>query len=161
MDDPRRIFNWLEVDARLTSSGQPSAADIAGLHALGVTVIVNLGPHDHEKALPGEAGIVEGLGMRYVHIPVDFAEPREADYARFSEVMAQTRGERVHIHCIANARVTAFLYRYRREAGTPEPELRAMLDRVWRPGGVWARFIGDDTAVELPHRYVRRDYQLP
>ena len=36
---------------------------------------------------------------------------------------------------------------------------RAAMETVWRPGGAWATFIGDDARAALRHEYARRDYQ--
>ncbi len=153
MNDPSHIYNWRRIDARLTTSGQPTEEQLAEVSALGVTHVVNLGLHSHEKALPDEAASVAALGMAYIHIPVDFANPTEDDFARFSKVLGELEDTAVHVHCIANMRVTAFLYRYFREvAGLPETEARKAMDTVWQPGGVWARFIGDEASVALPHR---------
>ena len=160
--DPESIYNWHRLDERLTTSGQPSEAQLAGIRALGVGHIVNLGLHTHEKALPDEAASVAALGMAYIHIPVDFQNPTEADFTRFCAVMGELRDIPVHVHCIVNARVTAFLTRYRREVlGMDPAEARAPMDSVWRPGGVWAAFVGDDDAVGAEHRYAGRDFTAP
>ena len=142
MADPDTIYNWLRLDDRITTSGQPTEAELAAIQALGVSHIVNLGLHSHEKALPDEAGTVARLGMTYIHIPVDFQNPTEADFVRFCETMAQLRGVPVHVHCIANYRVSAFLFRYRRAVlGMDDGTARIDLDRIWRPAGVWAEFV--------------------
>jgi hypothetical protein len=48
----------------------------------------------------------------------------------------------VHVHCIANARVSAFFYRYRRDVlGMDEAQARAEMEEVWRPKEVWAEFV--------------------
>lgn len=157
--DPTDIYNWHRFDARLTTSGQPTDEQLAQIRALGVSHVVNLGLHDHENALPDEAASVAALGMSYTHIPVLFDAPTESDYARFAQTMAGFAGETVHVHCIANMRVSAFLYRWRREAlGVGEDEARKAMDRIWKPGGVWAAFIGDEAAVELPYRFPGKDY---
>lgn len=63
------------------------------------------------------------------------------------------------MHCIFNARVTAFFYRYAKEGRGGNPaEAFTLMDSVWRPGGVWARFIGDAAAMDLPHRFAGKDY---
>ncbi len=104
--------------------------------------IVNLGLHTHEKALPDEAASVSRLGMTYIHIPVDFQNPTEPDFDRFCSVMAQLEAVPVHVHCIANYRVSAFFYRYRRDVlGVDEAEARAEMEQVWQPEGVWANFV--------------------
>ena len=73
--------------------------------------------------------------------------------------MPELEGQIVHVHCIANFRVPAFLYRYQRdELGVAEAVAREMMERIWRPGGVWARFIGDAAGEGLPHRFAEQDY---
>ena len=48
MGDPETIYNWCRLDGRITTSGQPTEAQLADIHALGVRHIVNLGLHTHE-----------------------------------------------------------------------------------------------------------------
>ena len=115
--------------------------------------MINLGMHDHERALNDEAASVSALGMEYIHIPVEFDAPTDAHFARFCDAMERLGGRTIHVHCIANLRVTAFLYRYQRDVlERPETEARALMDSVWRPGGVWADFIGDEASISLEHR---------
>jgi uncharacterized protein (TIGR01244 family) len=159
MTDPTEILNWRRLDERITTSGQPGEAQLAEIAVLGVNRIINLGLHTHRMALPDEGASVAGLGMTYVHIPVEFDAPTEADFQRFCAAMGEADGQPVHVHCIVNARVTAFLYRYRTEVlGVSQTEAQAMLESVWRPGGVWASFIGDEAGVERTHEYAGRDY---
>ena len=143
MADPEGIYNWHRLDTRLTTSGQPTEAQLADIQALGVRHIVNLGLHTHEHALPDEAASVAALGMTYIHIPVDFQNPTQADFDQFCETMAALKDVPVHVHCIANYRVSAFFYRYRRDVlGMDAAGIRADLDRLWQPTEVWAAFIG-------------------
>lgn len=154
MSDPIHIHNWRRFDDRITTSGQPSEAELGEIRALGVTHVINLGLHSHERALPDEAASVAAQGMTYVHIPVDFAQPTEADFQRFRDALAAIGERPVHIHCIVNARVSAFLYRHRRDvARSGAAEAKALMESIWRPGGVWARFIGDEASVARGHRW--------
>ena len=140
--DPESIYNWHRLDERLTTSGQPTEAQLADIHALGIGHVVNLGLHTHEMALPDEAASAAALGMTYIHIPVDFQNPTEADFTRFCDVMDELKDWPVHVHCIANYRVSAFFYRYRRDVlGMDEGRARADLEKLWRPTEVWAAFI--------------------
>jgi len=142
MADPEAIYNWQRLDNRITTSGQPTEKQLADIHALGVRHIVNLGLHTHEKALPDEAASVSRLGMTYIHIPVDFQNPTDDDFDQFRAVMEQLKEVPVHVHCIANYRVSAFLYRYRRDVlGVGEATARAEMEEIWHPKGVWATFI--------------------
>ncbi|MBV9552260.1 MAG: protein tyrosine phosphatase family protein [Alphaproteobacteria bacterium] len=144
MSDPATIYNWRRLDERVTTSGQPTEPQLADIRALGVRHVVNLGLHTHEKALPDEAASVRRLGMTYIHIPVDFEKPTELDFDRFCSVMEQLKDVPVHVHCIANYRVAAFFYRYRRDVlGMDEATARAEMRAVWHPKGVWAAFVGD------------------
>jgi uncharacterized protein (TIGR01244 family) len=146
MADPEAIYHWRRLDDRITTSGQPTEAQLAEIRALGVQHIVNLGLHTHEKALPDEAASVARLGMTYIHIPVDFQDPTEQDFEQFCAVMEQLKGGPVHVHCIANARVSAFFYRYRRDVlGMDETQARTEMEAVWQPKGVWATFISRST----------------
>lgn len=157
--DPAGIFNWRRLDDRITTSGQPSEAELASVRDLGVENVINLALHSHEKALADEAATVSGLGMVYTHIPVDFDHPTEDDYQRFCAAIAAAAGAPVHVHCIVNARVTAFLYRYQAEVlGRSDAEARVLIESVWRPGGVWADFIGDADGAGRTHQSARRDY---
>lgn len=142
MADPESIYNWRRLDDRITTSGQPTEAQLAEIRALGVRHIINLGLHTHEKALPDEAATVSRLGMTYVHIPVDFQNPTDQEFEQFRTAMDGLEDEPVHVHCIANYRVAAFLYRYRRDVlGMDETRARADMEAVWRPDGVWATFV--------------------
>jgi protein tyrosine phosphatase (PTP) superfamily phosphohydrolase (DUF442 family) len=140
--EPEAITNWRRLDGRITTSGQPTEPQLAGLHALGIRHVVNLGLHSHEKALPDEAASLGRLGMSYIHIPVDFKNPTDEDFARFCTAMEALKDVPVHVHCIANYRVSAFFYRYRRDVlGTDETEARAEMEQVWKPDRVWQTFI--------------------
>ena len=143
MADLETIYNWRRLDDRITTSGQPTEQQLADIQALGVRHIINLGLHTHEKALPDEAASVGRLGMTYIHIPVNFQNPTDEDFFKFCSAMEQLKEVPVHVHCIANYRVSAFFYRYRRDVlGMNEAGARAEMEQVWHPEGVWAAFIG-------------------
>ncbi len=146
MTDPG-IHNWLRLDSRITTSGQPTEAELPALRDLGVRHVINLALHTHERALPDEAGSVRALGMAYTHIPVAFDHPTEADFARFRAALEATGDDPVHVHCIMNWRVSAFFYCYRRDVlGMDEAAARADMARLWEPDAVWAEFISRPTA---------------
>ena len=141
MTDPG-IHNWFRLDSRVTTSGQPTEAELSTLRDLGVKHVINLALHTHERALPDEAGSVHALGMTYTHIPVAFDHPTEADFARFRAAVESTGNDPVHVHCIMNWRVSAFFYRYRRDVlRMDEVAARADITRLWKPDAVWAEFI--------------------
>ena len=155
-----RIFlNWRRVSDKITLSGQPSEEQLAEIRTLGVTHIINLGPHDNKGALDDEPGLVSALGMEYVYIPVEFEDPTDADFEQFCDAIECLQATKVHVHCIYNARVSAFFYRYAKTGrGLSEADAFSLMESIWRPGQDWAEFIGQPDAAGQPNRYAGEDY---
>jgi uncharacterized protein (TIGR01244 family) len=139
------VRNFRRVDERLLTAGQPNEAQLADAASQGVTTVVNLALHDDPRySLADEAGCVRGLGMTYVHIPVQFAAPTEQNLLDFFDAMDAHAGETLLVHCAANYRVTAFvgLYRAIRLRWNEERAFETMRS-VWEADGVWQRFIAE------------------
>lgn len=159
MDKKTLILNWREINDLITISGQPTEKQTQDLAEDGVKYIINLAPHSNKGALDNEPKTVADLGMEYIHIPVDFKNPTIEDFNAFCDALTRIQGQKKHIHCIYNARVTAFFYRYACEGfGGSKEDRFALMDGIWRPGGVWAKFIGKTSDIDLPHRYAGEDY---
>jgi len=148
MSDPEDIRGWQRLTPRITTSGRLEDKDPPRLAAIGVAHVINLAMDDHPEALAGEGEKLAARGIGYAHIPVPFDAPAEAHYAAFVEAL-ESGGAPVHVHCIANYRVSAFFYRYHRERGMGEEEARALMERQWAPEAIdhpsarpWAEFIG-------------------
>ena len=110
----------------------------------GVRTIINLAPSDERSALPDEAGVVQALGMTYHHIPVDWANPTEQDFASFEQMMQTRAAGKTLIHCAANFRVTAFFSLYaRKHLGWGDAQAAAFRASVWDGSHepVWEAFI--------------------
>ena len=138
------ILNQFEVSENITTSGQPRPGEFSIISDSGHEVVVNLAMPDHENSVPNEGAIVTGLGMSYIHIPVPFNAPAEDQYEMFCRYMDSLADNKVWIHCIVNARVSAFLFRYLQShrgyspAQAKTPVLEAWLPRM---DAVWAEFI--------------------
>ena len=153
------ILNWRRIDPWITTSGQPSANDFDALAKDGVRAIINLASYHNKDALPDEAEVVANSGMGYIHIPVEFDNPTQDDFDAFCEGLAKFSGQRLHVHCIFNARVSAFFYRHALEfAPSKSTELKQMIDGIWKPGGVWATFVNEPNEVKMPNRFKGYDY---
>ena len=147
-EDPSDIRAWQRLSERVTTSGRLQEPDPARLAEIGVRHVINLAMPDHPEALPDPKGAFAAQGIAYSNIPVPFAAPEEAHYAAFVEALEAADGP-VHVHCIMNWRVSAFFYRYHRDAcGMPESEARALMERQWSPetsdypgAPAWAAFI--------------------
>ncbi len=159
MTDVTEILNWRALTPLISTSGQPTEAQLAELARLGTTDIINLGPHDNDGALSDEAGSVAALGMTYHYLPVVFDRPTDHNYAEFAGVLTALAGEKIHVHCIYNARVSAFFYRYAKDGlGLSKAAARANMHSVWKPGADWADFIADPAAAGQPNQYAGDDY---
>ena len=142
------IFNFLPISARLLTSGQPTELQFAAIKSAGITQVINLAPHGLENSLDNEAEIVAAHGMRYTHIPVDFKNPTEQDFETFCQAMQAAGNDKVLVHCAANMRVSAFMYRYRTQVLGEAKEIVAQdLAKIWEPFGVWAGFVGRGAAT--------------
>jgi len=138
------IYEFRPVDDWLATSGQPTEAQFAKIRDAGYEVIVNLALPISDNAIQSEGSIVTGLGMTYIHIPVDFTAPRADDFEAFCRVMDAFPGKKVFVHCAANKRVSAFLYLRRVIKQRADPAAaRLDLESVWQPDQVWTRFITD------------------
>lgn len=149
VSDPVDLRNFLRVDERITTSGKLERGDPARLAAIGVRHVINLALADHPEALQDEASEMSRAGLSYTHIPIPFDVPTEAHYRAFVQAIEGNEFP-VHIHCIMNWRVSALLYRYRREVlKIDEAEARKCLTRIWNPeqhhhkdACLWAKLIG-------------------
>ena len=131
--DPADIRNFLRLSPQITTSGRLHPGDPPRLAAIGTARVINLALADHPEALPNAAQEMAQAGIAYIHLPVPFADPAEAHYQAFKTALeaAQTP---VHVHCIMNWRVSAFFYRWHREAcGMAEAEAREWLEKIWSP----------------------------
>jgi len=148
MTDPDDIACWQRIDAGLTTSGRLTLEDPTRLADLGVKHVINLALADSPGALPDEAAAMAAAQLDYVHIPVPFDTPGESHFDAFAKAMAKAAGEPVHVHCIMNWRVSAFVYRWNRLCGMDQEKARALMHVQWDPASsehkdaaAWAAFV--------------------
>jgi len=126
------LVNYHEYSPTLLSAGQPTREQFPAIRAAGVTAIINLAPVTDPASLADEGDIVQGLGLAYTHIPIDWEHPTTAHYARFEAAMREYAGQRVLVHCFAGSRASAFVYLHRvREQAAPTQAAREDLIRLW------------------------------
>jgi len=140
-------YNFRRISERLTTSGLVSVGQLRGLHDEGYDAVINLLPDSHERAVTDEARIVRDQGLDYVYIPVDFEAPTHADLEAFTHALTARVGQKIHIHCAANYRVSAFYSLYARQNGLcTENEAKELVHDVWNPAEypAWMAFIADE-----------------
>jgi uncharacterized protein (TIGR01244 family) len=136
------IYNFIELDHRLGTAGQPKQDQLAAIAEAGYQCVINLAMTDQDYALADEKGSVEALGMQYRHIPVIWQNPTAANFEEFCRLMEQYQENKVFIHCAANMRASVFmaLYRIIHLGWEPEAAYRD-LRRIWTPEGLWKDFM--------------------
>ena len=89
-----------------------------------------------ENALAEEGRLVSETGMTYVHIPVPWEAPNAEHLKQFFAVVDAMRaqGQEVWVHCAANYRASAFVYKYLtlRQGLSPEQASTPLLAQ-WLP----------------------------
>jgi protein tyrosine phosphatase (PTP) superfamily phosphohydrolase (DUF442 family) len=143
------IYNFRRIDDFLGTSGMPERAHFAEIAQAGYQAVINLALDTSSGQLPDESRVVQDLGMAYIHIPVVWENPQMSDLIRFFQAMDSLRGQKVFVHCVANYRVSAFVYLYRSlRLGVPEEQARQDLHSLWTPDGIWAELIEAAQAID-------------
>ncbi len=141
------ITNFYQVSEYLGTSGMPRREQFADIAASGYQVLINLARPVSPGQLADEGELARSLGMSYIHIPVEWENPRPEDVQQFFAAMDANRDRKVFVHCVMNYRVSAFVYLYRVvRLGIPEVQARADLNTIWTPDGVWAELIAQITS---------------
>ncbi|HSD36421.1 MAG TPA: protein tyrosine phosphatase family protein [Rhodocyclaceae bacterium] len=138
------IHRFAAIDERLATAGQPKEGGLAAVAAAGFEVVINLALHDDPRySLADEPGTIAALGMRYVHIPVQFKAPQLADLLAFYAAMEANVGSKLFVHCASNYRVPVFLALYRiQHLAWSQEEAFARMREAWEPDEIWQAFIG-------------------
>ncbi len=137
-----KLPNRIDYSVSLTTSGQPTVAELAQIAAAGYDRVIFLAFTNHSKAIAHEDEIVEGLGLQFIHIPVDWESPTLADFTAFTAVMQTHSGGRTLVHCEVNLRasVFGFLYRVLYE-GADIDDAMSLMHSIWVPNDTWETFI--------------------
>ena len=136
------IYNYHIINPTIATSGQPTEKQFNLIKEAGYDAIINLAPHGAENSLHNEASLLSNLGLNYIHIPVDFKNPTDKNFTDFVSSMRNASTEKVWVHCAANMRVSAFIYRYRCEVLKEDIDVaKSDLNKIWEPHGVWKEFV--------------------
>ena len=135
------ILNYLVLNKQLITGGQPSKDSFEKLSKKGVVVVINLLP-SHQNPIGNEEFLVAENNMDYIHIPVDWDNPKETDFNSFVMAMKKHQGKKIFVHCAMNMRVSAFIYLYRvLHDNFHKEKAKESMEKIWKPSGTWAEFI--------------------
>ena len=135
------VLNYIEYSPDFASAGQPTEAQFRAVRDAGYERVVYIAFTNNDNALPNADQIVSGLGMDYLHIPVEWDNPQPRDFYAFADAMQRTQMKTL-LHCQVNARATAFSFLYRViHQEVPLAEAKQDMNLVWQPNETWRDFI--------------------
>lgn len=144
MQTVENIKQFIQIQDDLATSGQPTMRDFENLADAGYQVVINLGLHEADYALSNEPLWVEQLGMKYIHIPVDFQKPAINDFIHFLNTVNIEQDKKLFIHCAENKRVSVFVALYlviSRQLS--QTEGWNLILRAWEPNLDWESYYYD------------------
>ena len=81
------ILNYIKINELISTSGQPKIEQFEQIKNEDFEVVINLALCSSSNAILNEDEIVTSLGMTYLHIPVDFINPKISDLKLFLNVL--------------------------------------------------------------------------
>lgn len=141
----KAITNYVPITDDIGTSGQPTPDQFADIAAANYQLVINLALPTSDNAISNEGSIVTELGMSYWHLPVKFDAPTLQELQLFCATLEAWRGKKVWVHCVVNARVSAFIYQYLRHVrGLDLKSARSPILDKWEPkmDAIWKTFIG-------------------
>ena len=147
--DLTKIYNYHKVPGLFETSGQPGKQQLKLLAKTGYELVINLAPSSRlEGAVINEAQILEAEKVEYIHIPVDFNNPSNEDFEKFVSNIERHKGKKIWVHCAANMRVSAFIYKYRRDVlQLPHQEIIGDMEAIWTPNKTWSTFLSSGKQI--------------
>ena len=139
----KKIFNYYKVPDLFETSGQPNNKQLISIANGGYEAVINLAPNTTiEGRIINEEAILKSNNISYIHIPVDFNNPLDEDFNKFVAALEQNKHKKIWVHCAANMRVSAFVFKYRRDVlGLSQKNIEEDLEAIWVPNKTWSSFL--------------------
>ena len=139
----KKIFNYYKVPDLFETSGQPNNKQLISIANGGYEAVINLAPNTTiEGRIINEEAILKSNNITYIHIPVDFNNPLNEDFNKFVAALEQNKHKKIWVHCAANMRVSAFVFKYRRDVlGLSPKNIEEDLEAIWVPNKTWSSFL--------------------
>ena len=139
----KKIFNYYKVPDLFETSGQPNNKQLISIANGGYETVINLAPNTTiEGRIINEEAILKSNNITYIHIPVDFNNPLDEDFNKFVAALEENKHKKIWVHCAANMRVSAFVFKYRRDVlGLSQKNIERDLKAIWIPNKAWGFFL--------------------
>lgn len=148
----KNIINHIHINNNISTSGQPTIKEFEKISLAGYEYIINLAAFNSQEKLENEDFIVSSLGMKYIHMPVDFENPTLKNLEDFINILQFLSDKKIWVHCIMNYRVSAFMYVYHKYIlKTPFNNINLRIFDEWKPSKKWQKIIKtriDDLSIQ-------------
>lgn len=137
-------YNYRKISEKVTTSGVIPEHVLVSLREEGYETVINLLPKNHKKAVPEEKKIIEAQRISYLSIPVEFDDPKLEELDQFMTELQKIGDKKIHIHCAANWRVSAFYGIYAFQSGLwSKNEATNFISSIWNPAEfpAWSKFL--------------------
>ena len=96
--EPTGIKNFVTVNPNLYRGAQPTIQGFQALAKMGVKTVVDL--RDKRHQYKHEKGVVEGLGMKFLSVPMTMHAPTDDQIAKVLAQLESSAGAPVFVHCL-------------------------------------------------------------
>ncbi len=136
------IDRFVQLSDLIATAGQPTEIEYPAIANAGYQIVINLALKESTNALPNEEAIANKLGLAYIHIPVLWEAPTLENFQEFVNAIDAHVDRKIFVHCVANKRVSAFMYLYRQLYERVDEETAQLdLAKIWQPNQIWQDFI--------------------
>jgi protein tyrosine phosphatase (PTP) superfamily phosphohydrolase (DUF442 family) len=94
--EPVGVPHFHQVNDRIYRGAQPSAEGFQALAKMGIKTVIDL--RREEPQIRGEQRIVEGLGMKFLSVPMSMGAPSDLQISKIMQEL-NSSGEPVFVHC--------------------------------------------------------------
>jgi protein tyrosine phosphatase (PTP) superfamily phosphohydrolase (DUF442 family) len=130
----QNCYNFKQNTDLITSSGAITTEWLQQLNRLGYQLVLNLLPDSDKRAIANEQQIVEAQHIAYCYILVDFKYPQLSEYQQFCNILNTHSQRKIHIHCAANYRASAFFAAYQFEKKQwSQQQAEDFIEELWQP----------------------------
>ena len=142
-----KAYKFKQINELTSSSGTLVNVNLQSFSEQGYELIINLLPDDSKYATKNEKQSIESQGLKYYHIPVDWDNPKSFDFQSFADIMKVNQDKKIHIHCAANYRATAFYGMFARKYfGWSKQQFDALTGEIWQLSKypIWVKFVSEN-----------------
>lgn len=145
------IFNYTELDDKLTIGGQPMVMQFDELEKAGFETIIQIKVVEAEFVLQDEAYHVEQHNMEHAAMEMSFGNPTLDNVREFFAMMDSAQGKKVFAHCAAGfcASGMVMMYKMIRDGMSYTEAIDSYTVDNWQPNDAWTALMDEANKAGL------------